>query len=379
MKDKYAANHHGKEIALLLCILVSMGVQITSFGQRNIDTTYKNNIVPSPSFTYAPETDVVIGAFALYQFKGEKTDYETRPSHMMAYLAASFYGQITASIEYNLFLPPRESWFIDGFFQYKRWPEMFYGIGPNSDEDSLTIADYQIITIHQKAYKNLGRKLFAGLQLRYMNSYDIKYYDEGGEEINAPDVTGKNGGAYFGFGFALLKDERNSVLTPTQDYYLELSNYLYLEALGSKTQYTTFLLDVRKYINFNTGSKHVLALQGKALLTFGEPPFMELAKMGGKAIMRGYLEGRYRDKQYIQLQAEYRVNIIGRFGATCFAGTGNVMPTINEFEIQYTKAAVGFGFRFNINRKDPANVRIDFGYGFEKNASGVYVTFGEAF
>jgi hypothetical protein len=43
------------------------------------------------------------------------------------------------------------------------------------------------------------------------------------------------------------------------------------------------------------------------------------------------------------------------------------------------KAAVGFGLRFNINRKDPANVRIDFGYGFEKNATGVYITFGEAF
>ena len=93
--------------------------------------------------------------------------------------------------------------------------------------------------------------------------------------------------------------------------------------------------------------------------------------------MCGFLEGRFRDKQYIQFQSEYRVNLIGRFGATVFAGFGNVMPKFYKLDPGSLKVAGGFGFRFNINRKDPANVRIDVGFG--KNTQGVYITFGEAF
>lgn len=364
----------------ILLIFSSVVLNITvGKSQRNIDTTYKNNIVPSPSFTYSPETDIVIGAFALYQFKTKKTDYETRPSYLIGYVASSLNNQVTASIEHNLFLPPEENWFLKGMIQYKRWPEQFYGIGPNSKEENLMISDYQIVTIEQKVYKNLGNKVFLGIQLKYMNSYNVKFYDSEGEEIKAPDIIGKEGALYVGAGFSVLNDERNSILTPTGNYYLEFSNYFFLKSFGSTTNFFSFLIDARKYFDFKTSGKHVLAIQVKALLTSGDVPFIELAKLGGKSIMRGYLEGRYRDKQYLQAQAEYRVKLVGRFGVTTFAGVGNVMPGFSDFDPAYIKAAAGFGLRFNINRKDQANVRIDFGYGFEKNAEGVYITFGEAF
>jgi hypothetical protein len=360
-------------------LILLMSWQLIAFSQDATDTTYKNNLLPSPSFTYAPETDLVLGVFALYQFKTPKSDYATRPSNAILYLASSLKKQRTARLEYTLFLPPSDKWFLNGVFEYKRWPEQFYGIGPESNEEDLIIAQYDIVKFNQRIYKNLGKKLFVGLQFQYMNSYNVQFTNEEGEPIEKPDIIGNLGIPNIGIGFGILKDERNSVLTPTEKYYLELSNYMYFKGLGSSTEFFSFLIDVRKYFNFNTHFKHILALQAKTLLTAGDVPFYELARMGGKSIMRGYLEGRYRDKQYIQLQAEYRLNLIGRFGITTFGGLGNVMPKLNAFDPATIKAAVGFGLRFNINRKDPANVRIDFGYGFEKNATGVYITFGEAF
>jgi len=113
------------------------------FAQPDVDTTYKNNIVPSPSFTYSPETDIVLGAFALYQFKPKNTDYGTRPSYLIGYLASSLKNQVTASIEYTLFLSPEDNWFLSGLFEYKRWPEQCYGIGPKTKEEDLKISDYQ--------------------------------------------------------------------------------------------------------------------------------------------------------------------------------------------------------------------------------------------
>lgn len=348
-------------------------------SQPATDTTYKNNLVPSPSFTYSPETDIVVGVFALYQFKTKKTDYKTRPSFLIGYGASSFYRQVTARLEYTVFLPPVERWFIKGLVEYKRWPERFFGIGDDTGEEDLMISDYKVMKIVQKAYKNLGDQLFAGLQFQYQNIYGVKFFDAELEPVEPPDIIGKNGDSHVGFGFGLLKDKRNSVLTPTENYYLELSNFMFFKELGSTTTYFSILLDGRRYFNFHSEGKKVLAVQGKALLTGGDVPFTELARLGGKEILRGYLEGRYRDKQYLQLQAEYRLNVVGRFGVTAFGGVGNVMPRLNEFDPGTLKAAMGFGLRFNINRRDPANVRIDFGYGFEKNANGVYITFGEAF
>lgn len=363
------------------CLLINLLflLFLDTSAQRNIDTTYRNNIVPSPSFTYSPETDIVIGVFALYQFKTKKTDFETRPSNMTLYFASSFKNQIVASFEHNVLISPEEDWYLKGLVQYKKWPESFYGLGPNSSEDSLVTIDYQFFTIDQKAYKNVGNRIFIGPQIKYINNYDVKVYTPRGDTILAKDITGTDGEDNLGLGIGVLDDQRNSMMTPTGNFYIEFSSFFYLKAWGNKENFITFLIDGRKYFDFKNNGKHVLALQGKALLTNGDVPFSELAKLGGKEIMRGYLEGRYRDKQYFQLQAEYRVNLVGRFGATTFAGMGNVMPKLSEFDPSEIKAAVGFGLRFNINRKDPANVRIDFGYGFEPGAKGVYITFGEAF
>ena len=366
------------KLTIIFCILLFPNLLFGQQKQDSVQTKYKNNLVPSPSLTYSPETSLVIGAFGLYQFKPKKADHLTRPSNIVAYAASSLYKQVTFRLQHSLLLPPADNLFFTGLIEYKRWPEQYFGIGPDSEEDDLKISDYYIITVEQKAYKNLGKQLFIGLQFEYMNLYKVKFYDTDGNEILPPDeVVGEQGGPFVGLGFGIIKDERNSLLTPTAKYYFEFSSYFYNKALGSTTNFLSFLIDGRKYIDFNTKGKHVLAFHGKAIFTSGNVPFIELAKLGGKQIMRGYLEGRFRDKQYMQAQAEYRVNVIGRFGLTAFAGIGNVMPKLNEFDPSSLKFAAGGGFRFNINRKDPANVRIDVGFG--KNSTGIYVTFGEAF
>ena len=93
--------------------------------------------------------------------------------------------------------------------------------------------------------------------------------------------------------------------------------------------------------------------------------------------MRGYLLGRYRDNNALQFQGEYRLNIFWRIGATVFGGVGNVYPQVGDFRLADSKYTYGLGLRFNTNPNDPANVRIDWGWG--EGTSGLYVTFGEAF
>jgi len=369
--------YHIRNILLVIGYLLFLNSLVAQDINDSIPPPYKNNLVPSPSLTYSPETNVVIGVFALYQFKPKKADHLTRPSNLVAYGASSLYKQVTFRLNHSLLLPPADNLFFNGTIEYKRWPEQYFGIGPDSEEEDLKISDYYIITIDQKAYKNLGNHFFIGPQFKYMNLYGVKFFDTNENEILPPqELIGTEGGPFVGIGFGILKDERNSILTPTANYYIEFSSYFYDETIGSSSDFVSFLVDGRKYFDFNTKGKHVLAFHGKAIFTSGNVPFIELARLGGRQIMRGYLEGRFRDKQYLQVQSEYRVNVIGRFGITAFAGFGNVMPRLNEFDPSSLKFAAGAGLRFNINRKDPANVRIDVGFG--KNSTGIYVTFGEA-
>lgn len=112
-------------------------------------------------------------------------------------------------------------------------------------------------------------------------------------------------------------------------------------------------------------------------MTGGDLPFQEYALLGGREIMRGYYEGRFRDANAAQLQAELRQHIHGRFGMAVFLAAGEVWGKNSNFTLDNPKIAGGLGLRFNLNPDDTTNIRIDYGIG--RHDSGLYVTIGEAF
>jgi outer membrane translocation and assembly module TamA len=99
--------------------------------------------------------------------------------------------------------------------------------------------------------------------------------------------------------------------------------------------------------------------------------------LGGDNIMRGYYEGRYRDKLYLAGQAELRWRITRRWGLVLFAGAGDVSGSFSGFRLKEVKPSVGFGIRFMLDIQELLNVRADFAYG--KGMKGVYFNAKEAF
>ena len=93
--------------------------------------------------------------------------------------------------------------------------------------------------------------------------------------------------------------------------------------------------------------------------------------------MRGYYDGRYRDRHLLAFQAEYRLPVWGKFGLVGFAGLGRVAPTLGGLDFSGLKYSAGFGLRFKIAPREGANLRIDWAFG--QGTSGVYFTAGEAF
>jgi hypothetical protein len=92
--------------------------------------------------------------------------------------------------------------------------------------------------------------------------------------------------------------------------------------------------------------------------------------------MRGYLEGRYRDKNLLVVQTEYRFPLVWRFRGALFAGVGDVAPRLDRFTLDALKPSYGLGLRYLIDPVEKICIRFDFGFG--RGTSGFYFTANEA-
>ena len=360
---------------LALTLLLSIAA-VDGFGQADSSQTkYKGNLFPSPSIIYAPETDWVFGAFLLWQFKVPNAGEATRSSNASFWAAGSLKKQFFLELRHNIFTR-NEKYFLDGHIFSKFFSEIYYGIGPDSEEGDALNVSYNSHEFRQRVLRKIKPYMFIGPQYRFILTDNVEFKNDDNQPVQLPELPGSGGSIESGLGIAYSWDKRNSILTPTRDFYIEVSGFIYGEYLGGEHNFSELTLNARRYLDFDTNGNHVLAFEGLLNLTAGDVPFRELGKIGGSYINRGYFEGRFRDKNAFQFQAEYRANIIGRFGMTAFGGLGQVNDKLDEAFSKMIYSG-GVGLRFNINRKDPANVRLDFG--FTKESQGFYIGFGEAF
>lgn len=91
--------------------------------------------------------------------------------------------------------------------------------------------------------------------------------------------------------------------------------------------------------------------------------------------MRGYYEGRYRDRNVISGQAEIRHRLTWQHGIVGWLGAGTMVPSFHATGHRHWLPSVGVGYRFEFSPR--MNVRLDYGVG--RGSSGFYFQTGEAF
>jgi outer membrane protein assembly factor BamA len=161
--------------------------------------------------------------------------------------------------------------------------------------------------------------------------------------------------------------------------FAELAFLNYSASLGSTNSFRSTQLDFR-YFRKGIYKGDVLALQGSALLNKGEVPFNQMAMMGGESMMRGYYLGRFRDKNILATQAEYRFlpfAFSNRIGAAAFVSSATVAPTAKNLLSSTFKMAGGIGARYLIFKSKDIFVRFDLA--FTREGNGYYFYIGEAF
>ncbi len=332
----------------------------------------RSSFVILPYAYYSPETKVAFGAGSIYSFRtGGAAE---RPSNVRI---AATYTQLNQMI--LAFLPElylrNERYYYTGFYGYYRYPDKFWGVGgdtPDGAEENYRKNDFESSTSVQR---RILPGIYAGplFQFRYMN---VDERDSHGA-LRGGAIPGSRGGPASGLGVILRHDTRDNTYQPSTGFYNQISAVAFGDGVGSDYAFKVLSLDLRMYARSFFRS-HVIALQTYDVFISGEAPFQMLALLGGSYCMRGYYLGRYRDRNMITAQAEYRLPIAWRFGAAAFAGAGDVQSDLHEFSVDRLKYSAGFGVRFLFDAQERINARLDFGFGSGDNA-GIYAMVLEAF
>ena len=350
------------------------------FGNENEKSLIKqkrSGFIALPVLFYTPETKLAGGVAINYYFRESGSASTSKPSIIVPSITYTQQKQMMAELVADLYWQ-NEMYHILGYLGYKKFPDKFYGIGkstPESNEESYTPRSAKI---NLSILKRIGAKWGAGIQFEFEHNKLILVEESG--LLAQGVIPGSEGGTTSGAGFLFNRDSRDNIFYPTSGCYCQFSVSLFNNALGSGYDFKRYSIDFRQYLSLS--SSHVVAVQSYLNMQTGEPPFQKLSmlagRIGGYNLMRGYYEGRYRDKNMMAFQIEYRIlPVWWRLGLVAFAGFGDVSDKMENFELRKFKYSIGGGIRFLINQNEKLNIRLDFAYG--KNSSGMYITIGEAF
>jgi outer membrane protein assembly factor BamA len=360
----------------LIGVLIFCGIYFFSYSSvfalpADSIKKHKLKVLPVPEIGYAPETRWYIGGVALFTYKAFD-DTLTRTTNFKLELNYTQNNQSILSSDYNIFLQGNKYYFF-GENSFQRFPENFWGIGSHTHNSDQERYDAHRLELNNSLVKKVSRSIYIGPT--YRMQYMYKIVPQAGGILENGTIPGAKESFSSGAGYTINWDKRDNILNPQKGHLVSYSNIYFGKIFGSSFGFQRFEIDARKYFNFCT--KNIFAIQALGIFNKGNPPFRMMGLMGSEHMMRGYYMGRYRDKNYIAFQAEFRIPVYWIFGLTSFAAIGDVEGRIDEFTIRNFKPTCGLGFRIRVDKRDNVNLRFDYAVG--RNTSGFYVAFGEAF
>ncbi|MBL7943132.1 MAG: BamA/TamA family outer membrane protein [Flavobacteriales bacterium] len=335
------------------------------------ELTDRNTFFAFPLIFHTPEAGWGFGATAFYNFHPSKNDKVSPASQV------SFGAAYTTKRQYMFYLPYEFYWserknHLSGELGFYYYTFHFYGVGRQMEEGIDESFAVHMPQFRATYLRKLAPHFFAGARW-WFEKYDIAKSEAGGL-LESGQIPGSEGSTTSGPGVVALFDSRDHVYSAHKGWYLELVYHNQSQIWGSNYWYDRYRFDLRKYFEIK---KSVIALNlfGDALS--GSVPFNQMAGIGGSKRMRGYYEGRYRDKNLALFQAEYRFPVWKILGGTVFGSAAGLSDRIESLSLSHAKFAAGCGLRLLLNPINRLSLRMDMAFG--KNSDAFYFTVNEAF
>ena len=194
--------------------------------------------------------------------------------------------------------------------------------------------------------------------------------------IDNPELLGgqRHTTTNIGAGLTLLYDTRDNLTAPKRGMYLSLQQVCRPRFMANHYAFSSTALRTSGYIPISSAT--LIALDFRTEFNYGNPAWGMMAQLGGSNTMRGYYEGRYRDKNKMEGEIELRQHVWKRNGIVAWAGLGTVFNKFRSMRARNVLPNFGLGYRWEFKKN--VNVRLDYGFG-KSGQSGFLFNINEAF
>jgi outer membrane protein assembly factor BamA len=363
---------------IVFCIPKSLQAQ-EKLNDSVFDTSSKTFLI-LPLVINNPVFDTGFGVMPMYFFKFNPEDTISPPSMVTA---ISLYSTNKSYV----FLPSARFYWNED----KNRASVIGGpMRTNFDfiYEQDAAGDIQLVYSELKTFLLLeySRKIIGDFYLGalYLGTKSTYKFDQGTEEQNefAKEFFEQNGitdNFISSIGLNMSFDNRDYVYYPTKGLSFSVRPKLNREWLGSDNDYIDTDFNASYFIRMS--SKGVLAFGFAGGIATGDVPFDGYQTYGVRNNLRGYPGGKYRGRNMMALQAEYRLNIYNRWGAVGFAGSGSIWGHDESGEETFERnwlPSAGIGARYMVSLVKRINIRLDYAIGVDGN-QGLYFGIMEAF
>ena len=357
------------------------------FNKHKKPVTHKKDTITSkPVFSFIPaigytlETETAITIAGNIAFRA---DSASRISTISSNIGYTQNKQFTFPIESEIWTK-NNKFDLVGDYRFYKYPQSTYGLGSNSNILNENPMDYLYLRFYEVIYRHVVGNLFLGAG--YIIDYHAHITQKGPIDGAPSDYTAygtSNHSVSSGYTLKALLDSRDNSLYPLKGYYFAFQYRDNFKDLGSTADWSSIILDVRKYFRWPENSNNVLALWSYDWLVIdGHPPYLDLPSTGWdpySSTGRGYIQGRFRGTKEVYAEAEYRFAISrnGLFGGALFVN-GSSFSAAPGTSLQSIQPGFGPGLRIKLNKLSKTNVSIDYGFGRE-GSRGLFINVGELF
>lgn len=270
-----------------------------------------------------------------------------------------------------------DAWRLRGMLSHMDIRYDFFGIGEDAGTAGVSVPLRQKMDLAVgSALHRVVANFYAGASVLWMQSTIGLREDLPPELPPLPELEGSRG-ELFAPGLQAEYDSRDDDYWPSHGSLGVLKGLFFVDALGATQVFQRYVASWSLYAPIR-GERLVLATNLSGAAAAGDVPFFMLPSVGtGRNGLRGYTQGRYRDKVMITAQTEARFHTEGRFGATVFAGFGQVAPRLGDLGDALVLPAGGLGLRYQLTRQFPMHMRLDYAWGRDGNL--LYFSVAEAF
>lgn len=343
-------------------------------GELGADNQYDANkginwsVLPGPFYT--PELKLGLGTAIAGIYRVDPNDRETQNSSI------SFTGFVSSSgalgfgmKNYTFFADDEWRLFIDGAIA--KIPTGFWGVGYDAAQGNEQEYIEKSFRLHPQLMRRVAGNLYAGVGWDFSTlnaKVDNAHPGDNFSQYGA-DTSSLNSGATVMINY----DSRDVITRPTRGQFFS-SEYSYFDpAVGSDSHFTVLQLQYNYYASLS--ESEVLAFDLWGRFAHGDVPWDRLSEAGDDNRMRGYFQGRYRDKDVVSTQLEYRKKLNWRHGYVLWIGAGALGENPQDLSDHPLLPTIGAGYRFEV--KPDMNLRLDLGLG--KESAGFYFQVAEAF